>query len=318
MAPLPAAAAAGAAREVGAWELLAAKAGLQANRLLLLGSAAACAPAPLRVADARCLLLLRGEAAPAPADHSMCRLDALVTWLRDTLGRFRATLPPQPAGGPSPSVVALLRLPAAADGDGGGASAGCTVDAFAVDAADAPPLIVAPALLRSLFAPAPAAPPPAAPAGTAAGAKRPRSAMEASAGGGGGVSLAVIVPYRSQPAQNREAQLARFAAYMPGFLAGVGLADYHVLVVEQSADGLKFNRGKALNVGFAIATDAARAAACGLGARTFDAFCFHDVDLLPQAPLAPWYARPAATRPLHIAGAWPRWAMQTTSAASRR
>jgi len=36
----------------------------------------------------------------------------------------------------------------------------------------------------------------------------------------------------------------------------------------------------------------------------FNAFCLHDVDLLPQPPLAPWYAASPALSPIHIGGAW--------------
>lgn len=41
-------------------------------------------------------------------------------------------------------------------------------------------------------------------------------------------------------------------------------------MVEQTADGRKFNRGKLLNAGFDMARD------------DYDVFIFHDVDLLPD------------------------------------
>jgi hypothetical protein len=129
------------------------------------------------------------------------------------------------------------------------------------------------------------------------------------------VSLAVIVPFREQPEQNRGLQLARFAEELPRFLRSAAiappLAAFHVIVVEQSADGYKFNRGKLLNAGFlaAVASSGERAARFGLPPQpaAFDAFCFHDVDLLPGPPLGPWYARRPAPRPLHIGAAWTRY-----------
>ena len=67
-----------------------------------------------------------------------------------------------------------------------------------------------------------------------------------------GVTLAVIVPFRDQPEQNRAAQLARFSDALPRFLRSAAvrpaLRGLHVIVVEQSMDGFKFNRGKALQV----------------------------------------------------------------------
>ena len=298
-------------------DLSAVKIGLASNRLLLVGCTSGAA-SPLRVIDERFLQLFHtssvGSVVLESASNTscMCDLDALLCWLRDELGRARAALPPVTTGAPSPSVVATVHLPEKrSEILAAGIGAGCSVyEPRTSDSPGVPPTIVQPALLRSLFAP-----PAPAPVETMAGIKRPRTALEAGiaapvlSAAPAGLSLAVIVPYRSQPEQNRATQLARFAEYMPAFLADAGVKDFHILVIEQSADGLKFNRGKALNVGFAIASDATRAAEAGLGAgRRFNAFCFHDVDLLPRAPLAPWYARAPVPRPLHIAGAWPRYA----------
>lgn len=92
------------------------------------------------------------------------------------------------------------------------------------------------------------------------------------------LKVAVIVPYRDlEPAQKRSEHLKRFVPYMEGFLrkhCGREV-EFRVYVVEQSADdGLKFNRGKLLNIGF----DLARAEGCS-------SFVFHDVDLLPSDEL---------------------------------
>lgn len=106
---------------------------------------------------------------------------------------------------------------------------------------------------------------------------------EDSSAGNAKTKVAIIVPYRDlDPAQRRSAHLEQFVPYMESFLArevggagdGGGIGGYRVYVVEQSADGRKFNRGKLLNIGF----DLARAEGCG-------AFLFHDVDLLPSDKL---------------------------------
>lgn len=157
------------------------------------------------------------------------------------------------------------------------------------------------------------------------------------------VSLAIIVPFRDQPEQNRMEQLHRFAAAMPAFLArcrsrsGAPLARYHVFIVEQSNDGFKFNRGKLLNAGYTMVKDDALMAALGIlpppgaaasstGAATaasagaassaaastgvaacgFNSFCFHDVDLLPGGELGPLYAA-YPSKPIHIGYAWTRY-----------
>jgi hypothetical protein len=69
--------------------------------------------------------------------------------------------------------------------------------------------------------------------------------------------LAIITPYRDRPDH-----LEKFIPHMNGFLP-----DAKIVIVEQSADGRPFNRGKLLNVGF-LETEATH-------------YCFHDVDMLP-------------------------------------
>lgn len=88
--------------------------------------------------------------------------------------------------------------------------------------------------------------------------------------------LAVVVPFRESqhPAtlsqgEGRAAQLTQFVDYMTQFLAGT---DHHIFVIEQSEDGLPFNKGYLMNVGFHLA------------GRDFDYFAFHDVDQLPTNP----------------------------------
>ena len=109
--------------------------------------------------------------------------------------------------------------------------------------------------------------------------------------------VAVVVPFRdAHVEQKRAAHLATFVPHVTTFLAK-HCADYRVFVVEQSADGRKFNRGQLLNCGYVLA----KRAGC-------DAFVFHDVDLLPSDDLGPWYAaRPRAGAPCHVARVWDRY-----------
>lgn len=107
------------------------------------------------------------------------------------------------------------------------------------------------------------------------------------------VPFAVIVPYRDAPDQGRAAQLARFVADVgPRVLAAGG----EVIVVEQSADGRRFNRGRLLNLGARLA------ARRGAGA-----IVLHDVDLLPDPAVFALYGRPQAG-PVHLAARWPKYA----------
>lgn len=74
--------------------------------------------------------------------------------------------------------------------------------------------------------------------------------------------LAIVVPYR-----DRKSHLAQFIPHMNKYLP-----EATIVVVEQ-ADEKPFNRGRLLNIGF-------------IHAPTHTApptFCFHDIDLLPEA-----------------------------------
>lgn len=104
-----------------------------------------------------------------------------------------------------------------------------------------------------------------------------------------GTRLAVVVPFRDSqhPAslsqgEGRASQLVEFIDHMKRFLAGT---DYHIFVIEQSEDGLPFNKGYLMNVGF------------NLAAPDFDYFAFHDVDQLPTNPRND-YAYPPS--PIHL------------------
>lgn len=97
----------------------------------------------------------------------------------------------------------------------------------------------------------------------------------------------IIVPFRDNAEQHRAKQLASFVAHMKRYHP-----DWVVLIVEQSDDGKKFNRGALLNVGSYIAKH-----------NHHKYVIYHDVDLLPLAKIAPYYtAFPGL--PIHIGKAW--------------
>ncbi|KAL3773416.1 hypothetical protein ACHAWO_004861 [Cyclotella atomus] len=119
-------------------------------------------------------------------------------------------------------------------------------------------------------------------------------------------SVAIIVPYRDlHPLQNRAKHLSKFVPHMKSFLGDMVsknmIQDYHLYIIEQSNDQRKFNRGKLLNIGFDYALKKS-----AKNPPKHNIFIFHDVDLLPQLPLAKWYAVPPS-KPLHIARVWDRY-----------
>ena len=115
-------------------------------------------------------------------------------------------------------------------------------------------------------------------------------------------NVAIIVPFRDIHAeQKRAAHLSSFVPHMHAFLSKLKqngkVSNFHIYIIEQSDDQRKFNRGKLLNIGFDLARKAHR---------KHDVFIFHDVDLLPQDDLGPWYSR-FPVKPLHIARVWDRY-----------
>lgn len=133
--------------------------------------------------------------------------------------------------------------------------------------------------------------------------KRPKTLISPNLSLADTTSVAVIVPYRDlHPAQNRAKHLFQFIPHMKKFLqrqVDLGsMSDYRIYIIEQSDDGRKFNRGKLLNIGFDLARKDKVAAP--------DVFIFHDVDLLPDNKLGPWYAKFPKT-PVHIARVWERY-----------
>ena len=93
--------------------------------------------------------------------------------------------------------------------------------------------------------------------------------------------VAVLVPYRDEPIQNRAAHLAHFIKAMPGVLdEALSGHHWHIFVGVQGDDGHKFSRGKVLNALFK------HAVMDGTGAYLFDRIILHDVDLIPDVARA--------------------------------
>jgi hypothetical protein len=97
----------------------------------------------------------------------------------------------------------------------------------------------------------------------------------------------IIVPFREQIEQKRGEQLKRFLSHIDRYHS-----DWKVIVVEQSDDNRKFNRGALLNIGTLLAEKDGS-----------HHIIFHDVDLLPLMKIVPYYtAFPKS--PIHIAKVW--------------
>ena len=112
-------------------------------------------------------------------------------------------------------------------------------------------------------------------------------------------SAAIIVSFRDlHETQKRSEHLRRFIPYMVDFLSKCNSSSFHIYVIEQSDDGRKFNRGKLMNIGFKYAKQQ----------HHYDAYILHDVDLLPNDDLCPWYGmEPNETGVIHLAHAWGRY-----------
>lgn len=91
-------------------------------------------------------------------------------------------------------------------------------------------------------------------------------------------TFTIVVPFRDQPEQNRMAQLMTLNEEFHKL-------GWTVLVVEQSDDGKKFNRGALLNIGYDLVET--------------DYVIFHDVDLIPKKALIPYYEA-FPTSPIHL------------------
>lgn len=111
-------------------------------------------------------------------------------------------------------------------------------------------------------------------------------------------AIAIIVPFREQPGQDRRSQLKAFQERMADVLRG---ARFLVIIAEQTVDGCAFNRGALLNAGYLEARKLAPLASVIL----------HDVDLLPSNGLRQLYLQPPRpSMPMHLAGpsSWAKYA----------
>lgn len=93
--------------------------------------------------------------------------------------------------------------------------------------------------------------------------------------------VAILVPFRDEPRQNRAAHLAHFLAHMPAILdKAKGLGDtWRIYVGVQSQDGRKFARGRLLNALFHYVQAAN-------SHQSLDVIVLHDVDLVPDVKRA--------------------------------
>jgi len=93
----------------------------------------------------------------------------------------------------------------------------------------------------------------------------------------------ILVPYRDNAEQDRAGQLKKFVSHMARYHP-----DWVILIIEQT-EGEKFNRGALLNIGARLSKA--------------EYVIFHDVDLIPLAPLVPYYTAFPET-PIHIGAAY--------------
>jgi len=100
------------------------------------------------------------------------------------------------------------------------------------------------------------------------------------------MKIAVLVPFRDEPAQNRRAHLDKFMTDMPAVLdAALGVGNWRIYIGMQPHDGHKFARGRLLNAIFRTAVH--EYPEC-------DRVILHDVDLIPDIERAKGYAHPMA------------------------
>ena len=101
-------------------------------------------------------------------------------------------------------------------------------------------------------------------------------------------NFVIIVPFRDQLLQNRLGQLNKFVDHYINLFKEI---KYNILIVEQSDDSRKFNRGMLLNIGFIMMHNKC------------SHFIFHDVDLLSDKNMVKYYLTNPKL-PIHIASSW--------------
>ena len=98
----------------------------------------------------------------------------------------------------------------------------------------------------------------------------------------------IIVPFRDNKYQDRKEQLEKFIPYFKKMFK----ENVDILIVEQSNDNKKFNRGALLNIGMLLAM-----------ARGYKVMISHDVDLLPDKTAKEYYLT-YPYHPIHLGNMW--------------
>lgn len=99
------------------------------------------------------------------------------------------------------------------------------------------------------------------------------------------MSIAILVPFRDEPSQNRAQHLRFFLEHMPSVCeAALGPRPWRIFVGVQGHDGRKFCRGRVLN------------ALVRLLPPEFTRIVLHDVDLIPSVERARGFAAPLGSR----------------------
>jgi hypothetical protein len=97
----------------------------------------------------------------------------------------------------------------------------------------------------------------------------------------------IIIPYRDNIKQNRKEQLDKIIKHFNDVLPKY-TDNYRIIIIEQSNDGRKFNRGALLNIGHIIAKK-----------KNLQYVIFHDVDTYPNEDVIEWYLH-YPYNPLHM------------------
>ena len=119
-----------------------------------------------------------------------------------------------------------------------------------------------------------------------------------------GYTMTIIVPFRAKDKYDERAEhLKKFKTSMKSFLRKVQnefikkgvVAEIEVVIVEQSKDKQKFNRGALLNAGYLLHPDST-------------VYVFHDVDLIPKDNMVDVYATVYDVSSIvHFAGGWSKY-----------
>jgi len=110
--------------------------------------------------------------------------------------------------------------------------------------------------------------------------------------------VAVIVPYRDDPGKSTRYNQWHHLKERLAWQIKRSNISWLLVLVEQSRDGQKFNRGELLNIGFLEAQRYCE----GTGMQEcFESVIFHDVDMVPDTHMLSYYElRPQRGEPVHL------------------